>query len=1704
MDSERAKVRDILASTASSAPSAAAPLPPPSSGTGAPAGQQLTPATRRSMESAFGTGFGDVRVHTTPEAGAAARALGARAFTVGSDIVFGPGNYRPGVPSGERLIAHELAHVVQQRSAGAQGLAAFPESVSTPSHPAEVEAERAASLAVRGLPVPTLTPSAGTVMRDVSMNLDAKAEPEAAPVRPTATSNQALMEEGRGEVSKALGQGNLHVLKDLHYLVISGQNVLWFDPSGTRQGSFAMKPDAVIWATGFYLAMDAELVRLVQQGQERWWANWVFEKEQTRFLVNWLQPQDALRFKEKLGTSDSLVALVVVPQAKPSDDTANGAAKEAERLVEKVRERIAKKVAGQGGEGGTSAPKGEGKGVPDRLVVWSDERGPFVNVWVDGVCRALPVGEGETAEVLESRVEEASEELRESRDPENSTHVAKGAEKTGFKSKDGKGFAGALPADVPRLEGGKNVANTLPYPSRIKNYGPDITVTGSSSRFEMELDYTPAGSTTLDQVGARMQPISYFWDIFDVTNMEPENRGDMKNAALKSANQISRTDAIGRDFGRKMEDIAEDTAADVDDATSGSALSVVATWPARSAWLGVVGLSNVVRFGKASISSYIDLVTMPRSEQGVGWDHEGEFLVRCVASPRFDDDAPVRRASSVATAVVKVMDVNRRATQVNDQNLAKLKILEAERDKATGEERDKLDAQISALRRVETASVAELGSDAGKALEQRIAVANQLAEDRKNSVPRDARTPTSRLLDVQLELQNITLDEYREKLAQEKEQLGQRMQLIGKVDSRIPGPDYRPTVTLVSEENGQVHELIMMLGEAEGSGKDGGPIHYLLADVTAPSPKDRYVFEGRSSRAGTAGHAEAVRKAFVDFRENNGYGRGTLAIRLPKSLEDAAGGPLGVEPRMRSAPGTRGRVMQRLTDLATVAEIAGLFLTGPVGMAVGAVGGVAGAIVAADSLSRRHEAGALKWDFQTIMDVSAIVGGLAGVAAPALGALRDVPRWARRVERLQGMLHIYGVTQLGASVITIPMQLETELAELEKLKGELSPGQLAARRAEAILGAVRSGLMTAGSAVQMLHPGDSGVTPHDTEPDAGLAKRPADAEPHASTPEGVSEPVSRPAGDEPQVSTPKEEGSAPVHPGEDGPVSRPGEEAPAPVDTAAPAAQKPAVSERVTKLEAELGDLKGVVPVVEVGPPELKGKSTRVRYRKGKLQIEVGPEAGPLQVRTHAATARILRRYEGPIGKIRQLLSRLVQVFTRIPGYGTLGFESRLEVRKLRGIIDHLESLQAGIDERIRSVDGKEGAALAREKEAIQRDVADLEAQLHYYESLVDSLEAGRGFVAAYDKATLKDLAGVQPQLDTIYQALIAKDATGVSAIINEAAQLRSQGRLMGVEDWIRDTATHASDPRTLDLRLGELSAAVKQASSAPPTDSITLKPPAPGTAAPFTTTVTAGVAKPGRTPKKNELEARKLIPPDKQAAFDLWADRAVRSGMDLEKALDRTPKKPGGPPGGLPQHVVEAQVDAVAQELATQEQAHRHVANRLGDPLRPDLPHETVEKGVRIRAGSQGGAVMEPFEIQQAADLQTKKKEDVILFRSNALGKSYPGIDGTIGSPPRAMQLKYLDPSFGDSAARGTAMGALEKARKAGVSDVEVYIKADGKSMADVKSGWNGPLKSDTGAPRPVGDVFDGSIIKLIHIQCTDGWLQVVLKNGAPVPEVL
>jgi hypothetical protein len=125
----------------------------PSSG-----GTRLPTDVRTRMEPQLGADLSQVNVYASGASASAAETLGARAFTVGADVHFAAGQFAPGTKEGDRLLAHELTHVVQGQRSGVQRKAdpgahdeQPEEHVSQPGEPAEVEADAVADKVTDGL-----------------------------------------------------------------------------------------------------------------------------------------------------------------------------------------------------------------------------------------------------------------------------------------------------------------------------------------------------------------------------------------------------------------------------------------------------------------------------------------------------------------------------------------------------------------------------------------------------------------------------------------------------------------------------------------------------------------------------------------------------------------------------------------------------------------------------------------------------------------------------------------------------------------------------------------------------------------------------------------------------------------------------------------------------------------------------------------------------------------------------------------------------------------------------------------------------------------------------------------------------------------------------------------------------------------------------------------------------------------------------------------------------------------------------------------------------------------------------------------------------------------------------------------------------------------------------------------------------------------
>lgn len=144
-------------------------------------GRPLDAATRSTFETGFGRDFSNIRVHDDAHAHDSARALNARAYAAGDHIVFGAGQYRPESASGRALIAHELAHTVQQAGLAMKADGPLPAGSDARL---EAEADRAAVDVLAGRSAPALSRASMPNIFRADKNAPAPGSGAPSPARP--------------------------------------------------------------------------------------------------------------------------------------------------------------------------------------------------------------------------------------------------------------------------------------------------------------------------------------------------------------------------------------------------------------------------------------------------------------------------------------------------------------------------------------------------------------------------------------------------------------------------------------------------------------------------------------------------------------------------------------------------------------------------------------------------------------------------------------------------------------------------------------------------------------------------------------------------------------------------------------------------------------------------------------------------------------------------------------------------------------------------------------------------------------------------------------------------------------------------------------------------------------------------------------------------------------------------------------------------------------------------------------------------------------------------------------------------------------------------------------------------------------------------------------------------------------------------------
>lgn len=254
------------------------------------------------------------------------------------------------------------------------------------------------------------------------------------------------------------------------------------------------------------------------------------------------------------------------------------------------------------------------------------------------------------------------------------------------------------------------------------------------------------------------------------------------------------------------------------------------------------------------------------------------------------------------------------------------------------------------------------------------------------------------------------------------------------------------------------------------------------------------------------------------------------------------------------------------------------------------------------------------------------------------------------------------------------------------------------------------------------------------------------------------------------------------------------------------------------------------------------------------------------------------------------------------------------------------------------------------------------------------------------------------------------------------------------------------------------------------------------------------GPVKPPPEPSANpgplESQIRAKLPQELRGGFDDYVGELKRKGHNPEEALKKIPEN--------------KRLDVIRREAAKrvdefQEEVKKEYARmRSADnPLKPIMRkvEKVPDSKVTLRYNTK---MPSAEEIAQALEISRRTGEPVDLFGDTAGGNEYPGIDGTIGDPPRPLSLKEANIKY----ARLRAQQALELARTHGYSHVEVHIRVKGSTVGEIQSAWeNIPPETKT----PLSPVFDSAdTVSRIVIQADEGvWVLKPELKGPSLPGV-
>jgi uncharacterized membrane protein HdeD (DUF308 family) len=1095
-------------------------------------GQPLDAAARAFMEPRFGHDFTKVRVHAGAAAERSARAVSARAYTVGNDIVFGAGQFAPGTVQGRRLLAHELTHVVQQSSGQATSVAQL-QRAANPPIPVTRETARAW---VSGEWLYYL------IREDIQWHID-----------PTGWFMQLVIyfEDPRQRQRYSPEQ-----IAETCLQVWEGSTGITLKEGKREAFAQDIKENVATWredSKAYLVSFD------------------YYEFQQALDPPSWAAYKQAL--KEVLGGGDvflngQLIASGNFATGKkgakgPAQGAGAGASAGAERSqwAEAQKDAITALID----EARKDSPRP--KDLPDQIALWYNERDQswYFNVWTyldrrgeEKRGQAVKLKPGESTEDLWERVRDATAQALQAGEDRERREQAKLAPAWARelehelrkrldalrKKEGGDAFPDGMvlvPEPDVRLqiwvERGKapTVQRSygsvpLVYGARVDQLVPYVRHVAAMLR---QYEQTPPGQErpvpqvllddpeklALGAFPAEIRPVDLRGDNITVTGAKNEFHMAMDYEAVYGGGELKDLAIASKLYQQYIHFYWEVYPVPANVPLPEGRKKAPESWERRWQWLydsfnPPLDEQGYRQKRAASVSGpTVTSTDGPDSSSRVKMPSTpGDYLVRCVTGHGAIGEHKLKRISSEAYYPVRVRPIEEVAKGAASQRLAAIAATEAELrgdkkllDEVSLEENER--AMLEAKQLIKGADLERMRKKETQTLsqntEEEIAHATKMLEDAKQldslldgilerakaqgaepsallkERPEVKAKPELLTLHWYLISAGTTAQAYAKDLEEKITQLKGVQKRAGEFASNLKASSpyqYSAEAAFASEVTGQVYPLVLMVGEAPDSVKaafiaaQGGfslgepkGVAYGVVDVTSRQTQD--VYYGYSEKSGPEGHREAIDNAFEKFGEEAVYGEGIIAARIPPGPagEKDASHPGTEIKTYTSAPGPIQKVLYVLGIIAALVGVAALVATGvgaPVAAGIlGAVAATAGAILALRNISKRQRSHTLELDAELVFDIVSIIA-----VVPAVAGARVAIRTAaglRTAAITRTFLEIYALSELGATVILVPVKLAQDIRRIEE-DPELTDEQKQLMIAEARLGAVQAGIMLLG------------------------------------------------------------------------------------------------------------------------------------------------------------------------------------------------------------------------------------------------------------------------------------------------------------------------------------------------------------------------------------------------------------------------------------------------------------------------------------------------------------------------------------------------------------------------------------------------------------------------------------------------------------------